>query len=64
MGKIWAGKVGTIPAVIQLRYNYTLEIGKTVFYREEEDCIYSKGVIEDIHYNRNNEPYWLRISKR
>lgn len=64
MPKIWSAKVGTIPMLIVLRYNYKLKIGKTVLWRKEGSGEkYHQGRIEDIAY-KDNEPIWIRLSRR
>lgn len=61
--KIWSAKVGTIPMLIVLRYNYNLEIGNVVWFRDKDQREWHKGRIEDIHTDIWKIPCWLRLSR-
>lgn len=52
--RVFNGKIGTIPAMFHLRYNYKLEIGKVVKYKQTHEGRnqYATGVITKINpYN-------------
>lgn len=58
MAKIHPGKVGTILALIVLRYNYRIEVGKRILFRYDGELHnWREGKIERVHDNG-----WFAIS--
>jgi hypothetical protein len=62
MHKEYPGKLGTCPAMLRLQYAYKLKLGMKVFYQEIKPR-FEEGIIEDIHYDEEGNPTWIRLSK-
>lgn len=51
MSRIRPAKVGTQPWLIIFRYNYKIEIGKRIQFREEKDRKWLTGIIDGFNEN-------------
>lgn len=48
MSKIYSAKIGTIPALIMLRYNYKLRVGQNILWRYPEPGFkYEHGTVDN-----------------